>query len=394
MGITESIRVIDADSHVVEPYDLWTSRMSSKWGERVPHVVWNDEYGQDIWLSGDELIGLGAWAAHAGGKHWTPDYTPRWDEADPSATDPKLRLQLMDEYGIHAQLLYGNVLLLGAAVFAQGANSSEDVDFFLGVVRAYNDFLVDFASTDAQRFVPMMALPFWDIDLSIAEMHRAAGKGHRGLIFPQFPDAHGQPRLADTYWDRLWAAAQEAEISINFHIGSGGNPGRQHLPEAAGLGANETAHVMTQFMDNARTVAALTCGGVCERFPRLKFVSVESGCGWVPFALQALDWTWQNSAAYKEHPEYLLPSEYFRRQIYVCFFFEEGAPLDAAIEFIGADSILYETDYPHPACMSPGPTLPAAVAPKQYIQEKLGHLPDATLRKILHDNAASLYHLD
>ena len=146
-------------------------------------------------------------------------------------------------------------------------------------------------------------------------------------------------------------------------------------------------------MGNARTIALLTCGGICHRFPDLSFVSVESGIGWIPYALETLDWQWKNCGVREEHPEYdLLPSEYFHRQIYGCFWFERESAL-SAIEQLGPDNILYETDFPHPTSMSPGPAT-TAVAPPDYIDATLGHLPDDTLRKILHDNAARLYGVD
>jgi hypothetical protein len=84
------------------------------------------------------------------------------------------------------------------------------------------------------------------------------------------------------------------------------------------------------FLANARTIAQLVTGGICHRFPTLNFVSVESGVGWIPFALSALDWQWKNCGVREEHPEYdLLPSEYFQRQIYGCFWFERDTALDA-----------------------------------------------------------------
>jgi predicted TIM-barrel fold metal-dependent hydrolase len=95
----------------------------------------------------------------------------------------------------------------------------------------------------------------------------------------------------------------------------------------------------------------------------------------------------------QEHPEYdLLPSEYFRRQIYGCFWFEEEGAM-YALERLGPDNILYETDFPHPTSMSPGPAS-AAVSPRQFIAEAFAGLPEETTRKVLHDNAARLYHLD
>jgi predicted TIM-barrel fold metal-dependent hydrolase len=146
------------------------------------------------------------------------------------------------------------------------------------------------------------------------------------------------------------------------------------------------------FMSNARTISMLICGGVCHRFPDLNFVSVESGVGWIPYALAALDWQWKNCGVHLENPEYdLLPSEYFRRQIYGCFWFERDTALDA-IERLGPDNLLYETDFPHPTSMSPGPAT-AATTPPEYLHEAFDGVDTAVSRRILHDNAARLYRL-
>ena len=116
-------------------------------------------------------------------------------------------------------------------------------------------------------------------------------------------------------------------------------------------------------------------------------MSVESGVGWIPFALEALDWQWRNCGVHLEHPEYdLLPSEYFRRQIYGCFWFERDSAV-AAIDQIGADNVLYETDFPHPTSMSPGPAS-VAQRPDDYLRSNFAHLDETSLRKILHDNAS------
>ena len=142
-----------------------------------------------------------------------------------------------------------------------------------------------------------------------------------------------------------------------------------------------------------KVIANLITGGVCHRFPDLKFVSVESGIGWLPFAMHHLDWQWKNCGVPQEHPEYdLLPSEYFTRQMYGCFWFETDT-VASAIEQMGADWILYESDFPHPTCMAPGPAT-SAVEPRQFIAEGLGNLDEDVLQKILHSNAAKLYHMD
>ena len=139
------------------------------------------------------------------------------------------------------------------------------------------------------------------------------------------------------------------------------------------------------------SVADLIFGGVCHRFPDLEFVSVESGVGWLLGLLEAFDWQWQNSGIREEHPEYeLLPSAYFERQIYGCFWFENEGARRAIERFPG--NVLYETDFPHPTCMAPGPRT-SAEHPRVYAQRVLGDLPDEALQKVLHDNAAALYGL-
>ena len=196
----------------------------------------------------------------------------------------------------------------------------------------------------------------------------------------------GLPPLSDAHWDPFWAQAQEMGLSINFHIGSeipmfGTDNQGQHL------GYAWTSSML--FMLNATAITSLVFGGVCQRFPDLQFVSVESGVGWIPFLLEAMDWNFHNSGVAKEHPEFdLLPSEYFARQIYSCFWFEERSAR-AAIEMLGADHVLFETDFPHPTGMTPGPAS-AAVPPREHLKRALAGLADDDVRKVLHDNAANL----
>ena len=138
---------------------------------------------------------------------------------------------------------------------------------------------------------------------------RCTTNGHRGVIFTQNPAFFGLPVLTDRHWEPLWAAAPEMGLPINFHIASAepanlvGNPQNGPHTTYASL-ANHRQ------MANARTISDLICGGICFRFPELNFVSVESGVGWVPFALDALEWMWNNSGLRIEHPEYdLQPTE-------------------------------------------------------------------------------------
>ena len=388
-AIVDRIPVIDADTHISEPPDLWTSRVSTqRWGDLVPHVVWDEKAQKDRWiLGGRRFMPTGA-GAMAGWREAPPGHPPRLSEADPGAYDARARLERMDEYGIQAQVVYPNVGGFGSGNFL----ALGDPELMLACVRAYNDFLIDWCGAAPERLLPIMAMPFWDVPACLAEVDRCAALGHKGVLMTNQPEVWEFPRITDRHWDPLWAAVQEASLSINFHIGSGDLTVFNENGVNNGRQAAYTKTSVQVFMDNANAVLDVILGGICQRFPDLPIVSVESGVGWVPFLLEAMDWQWLNSGGPEEHPEMtLLPSEYFRRQIYACFWFERGSALKA-IELLGSENLLYETDYPHPTSMSPGPASTAEV-PREFIERHLGGLPEDDLRNILHDNAARLYHV-
>jgi predicted TIM-barrel fold metal-dependent hydrolase len=390
-ALSNQYRVIDIDTHVVEPYDLWTSRLSAqKYGDKIPQVRRDPEVGKDFWYFGDKKGTGGASAAQAGWKDYPPNHSPSIDLVDPATWDAHKRLKLMDDYGIYAQVLFPNVVFFGAEKLV-GLN---DDALMLDVVRAYNDWQAEWSSADPKRYLPQAALPFWDIELALAELERVAKLGHRGIVFTSEPEHFGQPRLTSPHWDRLWAAVQEMEMPVNFHIGSGDMSTRDMMDPSVGEHANYASMGVIFFMGNAKAISQIICGGICHRFPKLNFISVESGVGWLPFALASLDWQWLNCGVPQEHPEYdLLPSEYFRRQIYGSFWFEQQETIIPSIAALGADNILYETDFPHPTSMSPGPATHAQ-RPADYIEDVFRGVPQDQVQKILHDNAARLYKID
>jgi predicted TIM-barrel fold metal-dependent hydrolase len=137
------------------------------------------------------------------------------------------------------------------------------------------------------------------------------------------------------------------------------------------------------FLDNGVQILDLLLSGVLPRHPDTKFVSVESGIGFLPFVLEAADYAFGEAAVRRERPEFeLLPSEYFHRQVYGCWFFEETA-LQRLVDKIGAGNILFETDYPHPICLYGNV--------REKIDAALGDAPPALRKQVLYDNAAALY---
>jgi len=382
----DRVAVIDVDTHLTEPPDTWTARVPAALHDQVPHVERID--GNDVWMAAGERLGHPGYYSMAGFDGVMPVSIPKtFDEIPDAMYDADARLAFLDEQGIRAQVLYPNVGGFGNGYFLRLG----DRDLVAQCVRAYNDFLHDWCSADPDRLLAVTALPFWDVDLAITELHRGIELGHRAVNFCNQPQDHGQPPLAHKHWDPVWAAAQEAAVSVSFHVG-GGSMGTQFGDEAEMGWMTNFAKVSSFiFLDNLRSIGDLIFGGVCHRFPDLQLVSVESGIGWIPAALETFDWQWRNGGVRDEHPEYdLLPSEYFRRQIYGCFWFEQQVALDAIAQF--PDNILFESDYPHPTCQHPGPRTPGQ-RPRDYAQELLSPLPDDVVAKVLHDNAARVYKL-
>jgi uncharacterized protein len=136
VSLTEQIRVIDTDTHVVEPPDLWTSRLPTHWGELVPHVEWDEANAEEAWFINGQRVAPVASAAQAGWPEYPPLHPRRWDDADPATWDAKARLARMDENGIYAQMLYPNVALFNGKIL----QSVGDPAMMLGYIRAYNDW--------------------------------------------------------------------------------------------------------------------------------------------------------------------------------------------------------------------------------------------------------------
>jgi len=384
--MTSAQRVIDVDTHITEPPDTWTARMASKWGDAIPRIERVGEF--DMWMVNGQPYSKPGNTAMAGFDGTLPDGPKTYEEMPRAAWDPRARAEFMDANGVQAQVLYPNLGGFGAGAWVDHG----DLRFATEAVQAYNDFQVDFAAEAPGRFLPITSLPFWDVPATVDEIERCVGLGHRGINFCNSPEKFDQPHLWDTHWDPIWSTARDCGVPVNFHIG-GGRIGEQFaIGGSMGFRANFSRISSLIFLDNLTCIANLIHGGVCHRFPDVDFVSVESGIGALPAFLEAMDWQWRNGGVAGEHPEYdLLPSEYFRRQIYGCFWYERDHVI-AAIEAY-PENMMFETDFPHPTCQHPGPATPA-VGPQRYIAETLSALSDETRAKVLSGTAARLYRVE
>ena len=204
--------IIDVDTHITEPADTWTSRVSARHRDLVPRVEVAE--GREVWLLGDERIGAVGPTAPAGWKNPMPDSPAGYEEVHPAAYDAQARLELMDQRGVWAEVLYPNVGGFGAQKFL----SIEDAELKYECVRAYNDFLSEWCSADSRRLIPSMATPFWDVDNAVAEVQRCAAKGYRSVNFTGEPQVFGLPYLGESHWDPFWSAVCDCDMVVSFHI--------------------------------------------------------------------------------------------------------------------------------------------------------------------------------
>jgi predicted TIM-barrel fold metal-dependent hydrolase len=385
--LVETQLIIDVDSHVAEAPDVWTSRVPAKWRDQVPEVRTSDRGVEEWWAGSRKFHGVGMMAM-AGWPEYYPSYPPTHDDMDPGAYDPVRRLERLDEYGIYAQVLFPNILGFGTWAFL--AMAKEDVELPNWCVGAYNDWLIEFASADPNRLVPLMCLPFWDVPAAVEELERAHDLGHRGIVFAPDFERVGMPPLRDAHWDPILSAAQERGLTINFHTGFSA----MDEETMGGLTAPETFDIASYakttalyHVGNINAIASVIMDGTARKFPRLPFVSIESGYGYIPHLIEELDWQWLNNGAVRDYPNEPLPSEIFHRQVYGAFWHEHAST--ALLEQI-ADNVMFETDYPHPTGLNPGPASTAKPA-REHVIATLSGQSDDVVRKVLWDTAARLY---
>jgi uncharacterized protein len=340
--------IIDVDTHVTESPDLWTSRAPARMKDLVPRIETAND-GRLSWIVGGTpmLASPGLTATAGVGNFKNPP--KNYEEMHPGAYDANARLKYMDKMGIWAMVMYPNVGGFGAQEFLK----LNDPELMLTCVQIYNDWQTEWASADSRRLLPITSLPFWDVAAAVKEVRRCAAKGHKGILFTGDPQSLGQPLLGDPQWNPLWEVAVELDLPISFHIGSGNMEMGLLQTKIAAYGkmAAFTELSVNIFLRNGIQLNDLIMSGVLARHPKIKFISVESGIGWIPFALEALDYQFRGNDVAEEHPEFdLLPSEYFARNIYACYWFEQIAPR-RLIDKVGADNILFETDFPHPTSL-------------------------------------------
>jgi predicted TIM-barrel fold metal-dependent hydrolase len=315
--------VIDADAHALEPDDIWDKYLDGKYLDRKPKTMPLGQRQFGI-LYGDLLISI---------------FTPPNQRGQDSA-DVETRLRDMDIEGIQASVLFPSMYL--------GINQPSDPDYVAALCAGYNNWISDFCRQAPDRLKGVALVSQRNTADAAAELRRAVT--NLGLVGVMVrPNSLIVPRVDAPFYYPLYEEAERLGVPILVHEGVGGIwplLGKERAKTFA------DSHMMTHPYEMMTAVMCVTTSEVLDRFPRLQFGFFESGCGWIPYWLERLD----------EHCEKLPeewptlrepPSERFKRNCSVSFEPEEVL-LPQAISCIGADRVLFASDYPHWDAILPG----------------------------------------
>lgn len=362
--------MISADCHANEPGKLWYERIDRKFRDRLPHV--------EVDANGDRWFVAEGWGKSRVRARMIADVPPAGEDRlrGRAGADPQERIKDHIRDGIDAEIIFPNK---GLVMFA-----TKDPEFGMAQCRVWNDFAWEMYGQYNDFMSPAAAIMTSNVTLAIAEIQRVAKLGFRLLTLPCKPVFGGHDSRDPNYnlldYDPMWQVIQDCALPITFHVSTGRDP--RAARREGGAVINYVSHSLSPTIE---PVASLCGSGVLERFPKLRFAAVESGIGWVPWALDAMD------EAYRKH--YLwaypklkhLPSEYFRTNG-AATFQEDRAGLELVEKWNLVDNFMWANDYPHAEGTWPHSA--------QAIEREMGHLSEPTREKILGLNAAKMFKFD
>jgi uncharacterized protein len=384
-ALFNGIKIVDCDTHFTEPPDLFEHNTPASLKGKMPRVVRVN--GADKWFIGDKDFGsLGGNVISKGRNKLLGKlaYTT-YDDIHPGSYQVKPRLEEMDKMGVHAQVCFQN----GGLTQAGSLLALGDIELAMAVIRGYNDACADRMHESGNRIFCQATLPYWDKALMDAEMRRCIDLGIKGVVLPDKPERLnegfvGNDGKVNPFWEGVFEMANSTGTPLNFHINSSLDAGSaiweglrftQRLPINAMLHTLGVCATMSNFM----------MSGILDKYEDLKIGLIESGIGWVPFVLEMMEHQIDEMRTMQDHGLQKRPKEYFAKNFWVSFWFEQYAPRHM-LEEIGFDRVMFETDFPHPTSLYPGV--------QEKLVEQLGHYDYATRKLILEENACKLFGLE
>lgn len=363
------LRPISADSHITEPPNCYIDYIEPKYRDVAPHIVYKEGVGDTYVIEGmDNPIPMGLVAAAGKAPEELKLSGARWDSLHRSGWDAKYRIADQERDHIAAEIIYPSVGMMLC--------NHPDFAYKRACMKAYNRWLLDYASEDRQRLIPLAQIAMSSVDEAIADLHEIKRQGFAGVMMSGTP-AHEDYDSLD--YDRFWQTAIDLELPLSFHILTG---------KSDAFGSTPRGPRINMFMSIIRgcqdIMGMLVFSGVFERNPGLKIVCVEADAGWAPHFMYRMDHAydrhryWMKCAELKK-----MPSEYFREHIYMTF--QDDYVAFRTADLVNTKRLMWANDFPHSDSTWPHS--------QQVLAEQASGLTTEQRADILRNNVVELYRL-
>ena len=326
-------KLMDGDSHVIEPPDLWQSRVPAKYKDRAPRMerfekghAWIIEGAVDPINFGHNVLGgTPGGLTPEGRREWV-----FWEDVPKGTYDPVAHLEAMDEDGVGAGVMYPTPRISSGIL-----HTNEEPEFHLALIRAYNDWLSEWSSTNPDRLGGIAMIPTLGIEESLLEMRRVVKMpGLRGgVLLSRWPSGGFEISDAD---EPFFAEASDVGIPVNIHVSFS-----TAAPGAKAKGATGDM----RHLDAPMRTKQIINSGLLDRYPNLKMVWAETDCGWVPYVKEQMDDRFRRLEQESRPPIKNPPSYYFDKNLFFTFITDSYGVANR--HWIGLSQMLWSSDYAH-----------------------------------------------
>lgn len=368
--------IISVDDHITEPPDMFDKHLSKDDLATAPQFG-TDENGKSFWTYQGMFmpsVGLNAVVGRPMEEYGMEPNS--LEEMREGVYNVDARINDMNANGIAASLNFGTCVGFDGGRF----HKAPDKDLSLIHLRAYNDWHIDeWCGAHPGRFIPCAILPTWDMAATVEEIKRIAAKGCTAVSLNENPTSQGLPSVHNAYWEPMWKAITDHDITMCLHIGAG-NP----VPHAS-METPIEAWITTMPMSSAIGAADWLNLSALERYPSMKIALSECGLGWIPYFMERADFSHSRHKAWTHSGfQGMKPSDIFKKHFMVCFI-DDAFGLQN-LQYVNEDLVAYETDYPHSDTL--WPEVP------EHLWPTINHLSEEQVNKITHQNAMRWFNFD
>jgi uncharacterized protein len=363
---------ISADSHVTEPPECYVPHIDPKFRDRAPYLVNDPVKGATFIVEGIAPVGIGtAAAAGISNSDLKNQEVRNFDKLHRGGWDPAARKADMERDGIAAEVVYPSV---GMAIY-----SSPDGDYRSACFDAYNRWLQGYCSALPNKLFGIGQSAALSPQSLIKDMESIKSLGHKGVMLPITP---GVADYDDPMYDEAWQASVALDLPLQFHVLTRTAKGAM---VHQGVRGGKLNNIMSITRANQDIIGVFIFGGVFERNPKLKMVSVEADAGWVPHYAYRMDHAYERFAEWLKSTKLSRnPSQYLYENVYLTF--QDDIVAFRSLEFLNPKRLMWATDFPHTDSIWPESL--------NVLERHTQGLDAASVKSIVHDSVAELYGLD